>query len=81
MLDSGTYAPNAIEGQGLLGPRRKPLLVLTRKPDQTIVVSWSEVEVRFKIIRCGRDKVAVGVEAPPNVKILRGELEGERPAA
>jgi carbon storage regulator CsrA len=70
-----------MQGQGHPAPRRKPLLVLTRKPDQTIVVSCSEAEVRFKIIRCSRDKVAVGVEAPPNVKILRGELEGERPAA
>jgi carbon storage regulator CsrA len=67
--------------QGLLGPRREPLLVLTRKPDQTIVVSCREAEVRFKIIRCGRDKVAVGVEAPSNVKILRGELQDEKPAA
>ena len=61
--------------------RRKPLLVLTRKLDQSIVVSCEEAEVRFKIIRCGRDKVSVGVEAPPGVKILRAELQGERPAA
>jgi sRNA-binding carbon storage regulator CsrA len=45
------------------------------------VVSCKEAEVRFKIIRSSRDKVAVGVEAPPNVKILRGELQDEKPAA
>jgi carbon storage regulator CsrA len=56
------------------------LLVLTRKLDQSIVVSCEEVEVTFKIIRCGRDKVSVGIEAPPGVKILRAELQAERPA-
>jgi carbon storage regulator CsrA len=61
--------------------RRQSLLVLTRKLDQSIVVSCDEVEVRFKIIRCGRDKVSVGIEAPPGVKILRAELQAERPAA
>lgn len=61
--------------------RRQSLLVLTRKPDQSIVMSCDEVEVRVKIIRCARDKVSVGVEAPPEVKILRAELQGERPAA
>ena len=57
------------------------MLVLTRKLDQSIVVICDEAEVRFKIIRCGRDKVSVGIEAPPGVKILRAELQAERPAA
>jgi carbon storage regulator CsrA len=60
---------------------RQSLLVLTRKPDQSIVMSCDEAEVRVKIIRCGKDKVSVGVEAPPQVKILRAELQGDRPAA
>jgi carbon storage regulator CsrA len=57
------------------------MLVLTRKTSQSIVLTCEESEVRLKIIRVGRDKVSVGVEAPLNVKILRAELEGERPAA
>jgi len=57
------------------------LLVLTRKTSQSIVLTCEESEVRLKIIRVGRDKVSVGVEAPLSVKILRAELEGERPAA
>jgi carbon storage regulator CsrA len=61
--------------------RRQQLLVLTRKVNQSILVSCAEAEVRFKIVRCGKDKVTVGIEAPPGVKILRSELEGERPAA
>jgi carbon storage regulator CsrA len=57
------------------------VLVLTRKPDQSIVVSCDEAEVIFTIIRSGKDKVSVGIEAPPAVRILRGELRGEQPAA
>ena len=57
------------------------MLVLTRKTSQSIVLTCEESEVRLKIIRVGRDKVSVGVEAPLNVKILRAELQGERPAA
>jgi carbon storage regulator CsrA len=57
------------------------MLVLTRKTSQSIVLTCEESEVRLKIIRVGRDKVSVGVEAPLSVKILRAELEGERPAA
>ena len=57
------------------------MLVLTRKPDQSIVVSCGEGEVRFTIVRSSRDKVTVGVEAPSSVRILRGELRGAKPAA
>jgi carbon storage regulator CsrA len=61
--------------------RRKYLLVLTRKTSQSIVFTCEEAEVRLKIIRVGRDKVSLGVEAPLSVKILRSELQGDRPAA
>ena len=57
------------------------MLVLTRKPDESIVVSCEEAEVRLKIIDIGKDRVRVGIEAPPSVKILRAELERDRPAA
>jgi len=57
------------------------MLVLTRKTSQSIVLTCEKSEVRLKIIRVGRDKVSVGVEAPLSVKVLRAELEGERPAA
>jgi carbon storage regulator CsrA len=57
------------------------MLVLTRKTNQSIVLTCDESEVRLKIIRVGRDKVSLGVEAPLTVKILRSELRGDRPAA
>lgn len=61
--------------------RREPVLVLTRKSDESILVSCEEAEVRFTIIDVGKDRVRVGIEAPPSVKILRAELEHGRPAA
>jgi carbon storage regulator CsrA len=57
------------------------MLVLTRKTNQSIVLTCDDSEVRLKIIRVGRDKVSLGVEAPLNVKVLRSELQGNRPAA
>ena len=57
------------------------MLVLTRKTSQSIVLTCDGSEVRLKIIRVGRDKVSLGVEAPLNVKVLRSELRGDRPAA
>ena len=57
------------------------MLVLTRKTNQSIVLTCDESEVRLKVIRVGRDKVSLGVEAPLNVKVLRSELQGNRPAA
>ncbi len=70
-----------IQACGLLGLPRTPLLVLTRKPAQSIVASFEEAEVRFTIIRHNGDRVTVGVEAPPTVKIMRAELLDEGPAA
>ena len=57
------------------------MLVLTRKASQSIILTCEESVVRLKIIRVGRDKVSVGFEAPPSVKILRSELQGDLPAA
>jgi sRNA-binding carbon storage regulator CsrA len=65
-----------IQAKCLLGLGREPVLVLTRKPAQSIVASCEEAEVRFTIIRHN-----VGVEAPPYVKIMRAELLDEEPAA
>ncbi len=47
------------------------MLALTRKPGQTIVTSNG---VTFTVIKSGKGKVRVGVEAPADVVIRRGEL-------
>jgi len=46
------------------------MLVLSRKINQTIQVG----EVTFTIVRISGDRVRVGIEAPKDQTILRGEL-------
>jgi carbon storage regulator len=52
------------------------MLVITRKEDQTIRIGDAIVSV----VRTRSGKVTLGIDAPANIKILRGELE-ERNAA
>lgn len=47
------------------------MLVLTRKKDETIRIGDSIV---IKVISTGRGKTKIGIEAPDNVRVLRGEL-------
>jgi carbon storage regulator len=47
------------------------MLVLTRKQDEMIQIGDSIV---IKVIATGRGKVKIGIEAPSNVRVLRGEL-------
>lgn len=47
------------------------MLVLTRKENETIVINN---DIRVTIIHCGRGRVKIGIEAPPEVSIKRSEL-------
>lgn len=48
------------------------MLVLTRKAGETIRIG-SEIVV--KVIQTGKGSVKLGIEAPPSVRVLRGELQ------
>jgi len=48
------------------------MLVLSRREGEWIKVGES---VTVTVVRLGSDKVRIGIEAPANVLILRGELE------
>ena len=48
------------------------MLVLSRRESEKIMIGDSIV---ITVVRTGGDKVRIGVEAPDNVLILRGELE------
>ena len=52
------------------------MLVLTRKPNQVINIGD---QITVRILRIQGNQVRIGIEAPPGVHILRGELE--RPQA
>ncbi len=47
------------------------MLILTRKLDEEIVLNS---EIRIKILSTKDGQVKIGIDAPDNVKILRGEL-------
>jgi len=47
------------------------MLVLTRKRNEMIRVGNNVV---IKIIKTGKGSVKIGIEAPANVRVLRGEL-------
>jgi carbon storage regulator len=48
------------------------MLVLSRKQDQRISLGDGIV---VTVLRVGRDRVRLGIDAPPEVHVLRGELE------
>ena len=48
------------------------MLVLSRREGEKIIIGDSIV---ITVVRGGADKVRIGIEAPENVLILRGELE------
>jgi carbon storage regulator len=53
------------------------MLVLTRKPAEVIRIGENIV---IKVIKTGKGTVKIGIEAPANVRVMRGELvEDETP--
>lgn len=62
-----TFIPHIIRMEALM-------LVLSRKQNERIRVGDSVV---VTIVRVSGDKVRIGIEAPPNVRVLRDELEPE----
>lgn len=54
------------------------MLVLTRKVDERIQVGS---DVTITIVRIGPGCVRIGIEAPPHMEILRGELAQVQPSA
>lgn len=51
------------------------MLVLTRRTNQAIELRLETGEtVRISVERLTRSRVALGIEAPPNVHVVRGEL-------
>lgn len=47
------------------------MLILSRKPGESIHIND---EIEIKIIDTNGDKVKIGIDAPMNARILRGEL-------
>jgi len=54
------------------------MLVLTRKQGEAIQVGDG---ITVKVIKTGKGTVKIGIEAPADVKVLRGELHAREQAA
>lgn len=50
------------------------MLVLTRKPGEIIVLDLGGREVSVHILHTSTGRVSLGVDAPRDVKVRRGEL-------
>jgi carbon storage regulator len=47
------------------------VLILSRKPGESILLDGG---IRVVVVACDRRGVRLGIEAPPEVSILRGEI-------
>ncbi|MBS0265169.1 MAG: carbon storage regulator [Planctomycetes bacterium] len=47
------------------------MLVLTRKLGESVLIGDA---ILLRVVELRRSRVRIGIEAPPNVRILRGEL-------
>ena len=54
------------------------MLVLTRKIDEQIKIGD---DITITIIKLRNNQIRIGIEAPRDVRVLRGELEARKPAA
>ncbi len=50
------------------------MLVLTRKQNQGILIGS---DISLTVISIDGDKVRLGIEAPPSMRVIRGELTAE----
>jgi carbon storage regulator len=51
------------------------MLVLMRRPDESIVIDGT---IRVTVVSVKGDKVRLGIEAPPNVRVDRQEVHDRR---
>jgi carbon storage regulator len=54
------------------------MLILRRKKAETVVVDG---RIQIKVLRIGRNAISLGIDAPGDVTIWRGELEQEEDLA
>ncbi len=57
------------------------MLVLGRRPNQTIIIETASGTVTVKVTKLERQQVKLGIDAPQSVKVLRGELKDKSEAS
>lgn len=54
------------------------MLVLSRKPNQEVCLP--DLGVSFRVLQIGKTSVRIGIDAPDEIHVLRGELSKLRQA-
>jgi carbon storage regulator len=49
------------------------MLVLSRKPGEQVMIDG---DITITVVQVGGGRVKIGIEAPPHVAVMRGELVG-----
>lgn len=57
------------------------MLVLTFKEDEDLFLNFNGVEVKIKVVRANEKKTRLGVEAPKEVEVVRGNARNKRKAS
>src|SRR6266511_2655689 len=65
---NGARCPDVVCGRA---PGAVPLLVIMRRPGQTF---WVGEDVEIKVFESASGMLRIGIEAPAEVEIMRGEL-------
>jgi carbon storage regulator len=50
------------------------MLVITRKESELIQIGDGII---VKVVQTGRGSIKIGIEAPPHIRVLRGEMSAE----
>lgn len=57
------------------------MLVLTFKEDEDLFLNFNGVEVKIKVVRANEKKTKLGVEAPREIEVTRGNARNKRKAS
>lgn len=52
------------------------MLVLSRRPQEAVLIYSGASRITIEVVKVQGDRVTLGIAAPKDVKILRGELKG-----
>jgi carbon storage regulator len=52
------------------------MLVLSRKKNETIDLSGG---IKITVVRIGKDRVRIGIDAPANIEVLRDDAKTRQP--
>jgi len=51
------------------------MLMLGRRKDEVIIIGEGDSQIRVTVVDIVGNRVRLGIQAPPEVRILRGEIE------